>query len=324
MKLSDISRKLDFMKNTLILKRIEEKLKVLKKARPFPSYLVNKLREQFSLEMNYNSNAIEGNTLTLRETMLVLQQGITIKGKSLKDHLEVKNQAKAIEYLYDVVGNKKDIPMSEMLIRNLHNLVVSNIDGVDAGAYRNYDVRISGSKHIPPGAFDVPHQMRDLVSWYKSNKNKLDIVTLATEFKHRFVHIHPFGDGNGRVSRLIMNIILMKEGYPIVVILKNDRAKYYKALQKADKSKIEDLVFFIAQAVERSLDLYIQAIKNSTKENVLMSLSKIAPKTKYDAEYLGFLVRSGKVAGVKEGRNWKTSLDAIERYEMSKTRKSKK
>lgn len=312
------------MKNTLILKRIEEKLKVLKKARPFPPYLVKKLREQFSLEMNYNSNAIEGNTLTLRETMLVLQQGITIKGKSLKDHLEVKNQARAIEYLYDVIDNKKDIPLNEILIRNLHSLVVQNIDGVEAGSYRNYDVRISGSKHTPPPAFDVPHQMRDLIVWYQNNKKKIDVITLATEFKHRFVHIHPFGDGNGRVSRLIMNIILMKEGYPIVVILKNDRTKYYKALQNSDKGKIESLVFFVAQATERSLDLYIKAIESSTKENALMLLSKIAPKTKYGAEYLGLLVRSGKVSGVKEGRNWKTSLDAIERYEMNKIRKSKK
>jgi len=312
------------MKNTLILKRIEDKLIVLKKARPFPPYLVNKLREQFSIEMNYNSNAIEGNTLTLRETMLVLQQGITIKGKSLKDHLEVKNQAKAIEYLYDVVDSKKDIPLSEILIRNLHSLVVQNVDGVEAGSYRTYDVRITGSKHTPPPAFDVPHQMRDLLNWYKENKNKLDIITLATEFKHRFVAIHPFDDGNGRVSRLILNIILMKIGYPIVVILKNDRIKYYKALQKADKGKIEDLVLFTSQAVERSLDLYIKAIKNSTKENTLLSLSKIAPQTKYDAEYLGLLVRTGKVAGVKEGRNWKTSLDAIQRYEMNLVRKSKK
>ncbi len=312
------------MKNTLILKRIEDKLVVLKKARPFPLYLVKKLREQFSIEMNYNSNAIEGNTLTLRETMLVLQQGITVKGKSLKDHLEVKNQAKAIEYLYDVVDSKKDIPLSEMLIRNLHSLIVQNIDGVDAGAYRTYDVRITGSKHTPPPAFEVLHRMKDLLDWYKNNKNKLDIITLATEFKHRFVYIHPFGDGNGRVSRLILNIILMKQGYPIVMILKNDRAKYYKALQKADKGKTEDLVLFISQAVERSLDLYIKAIKNSTKENTLISLSKIAPQTKYDAEYLGLLVRIGKVAGVKEGRNWKTSLDAIQRYEMNLVRKSKK
>lgn len=312
------------MKNTIILKRIKEKLIVLKKARPFPPYLVNKLREQFSLEMNYNSNAIEGNTLTLRETMLILQQGITIKGKSLKDHLEVKNQAKAIDYLYDVVDNKKNMLLNEMLIRNLHSLVVQNIDGVEAGSYRNYDVRISGSKHISPPAFKIPHQMHNLISWYKSNKNSLDIITLATEFKHRFVYIHPFGDGNGRVSRLIMNIILMKEGYPLVVILKNDRIKYYKALQKADNKKIEDLVFFISQAVERSLDLYIRAIKNSTKENTLTSLSKIAPKTKYNAEYLSLLVRNGKIAGVKEGRNWKTSLDAIEMYEMNKIRKSKK
>lgn len=312
------------MKNALILNRIEEKLVLLKKARPFPPYLVKKLREQFSIEMNYNSNAIEGNTLTLRETMLVLQQGITVKGKSLKDHLEVKNQAEAIEYLYEVAGGKKDIPISEILIRNLHKLITQNIDGVEAGSYRTYDVRIIGSKHVPPPAFDVSHQMRDLLIWYTENKNKLDIITLATEFKHRFVHIHPFGDGNGRVSRLIFNSILMKEGYPIVVILKNDRTKYYKALQKADKGKIEDFVFFISQAVERSLDLYMRAIKSSTKENTLMLLSEIAPQTKYDAEYLGLLVRMGKIAGVKEGRNWKTSLDAIERYEMNLIRKSKK
>ncbi|MFA6258046.1 MAG: Fic family protein [Candidatus Paceibacterota bacterium] len=312
------------MKNTFILKRIEDKLVVLKKARPFPPYLVNKLREQFSIEMNYNSNAIEGNTLTLRETMLVLQQGITVKGKSLKDHLEVKNQAKAIEYLYEVVNSKKDIPLSEMLIRNLHSLVVQNIDGVEEGSYRTYDVRITGSKHNPPPAFEVSHRMKDLLDWYKENKNKLDIITLATEFKHRFVYIHPFSDGNGRVSRIILNIILMKLGYPIVVILKNDRAKYYKALQKADKGKIEDLILFVSQAVERSLDLYIKAIKNSTKENTLLPLSKIASQTKYGAEYLGLLVRTGKIAGVKEGRNWKTSLDAIQRYEMNLIRKSKK
>jgi Fic family protein len=311
------------MKNKLILKRVEEKLVVLKKALPFPPYLVNKLREQFSIEMNYNSNAIEGNALTLRETMLVLQQGITVKGKSLKDHLEVKNQAKAISYLYDVVNNKKDIPLSEILIRNLHNLVVQNIDGIEAGSYREYDVRITGSKHVPPPAFEIPHKMKDLLDWYKNNRNKLDIITLASEFKHRFTAVHPFGDGNGRVSRLILNIILMKHGYPILVILKNDRAKYYRALQNADKGNIEDFVLFISQAVERSLDLYIMAIKNSTKENALLSLSQIAPKTKYSAEYLSLLVRSGKIAGVKEGRNWKTSLDAIERYEMNLIRKRK-
>jgi Fic family protein len=312
------------MKNTLIIKRIEEKLALLQSRRPFPPHLVNKLREQFSIEMNYNSNAIEGNTLTLRETALVLQQGITIKGKSLKDHLEVKNQARAIEYLYDIVDRKKDIPLSEILIRNIHSLILENIDGIEAGSYRTYDVRITGAQHNPPPAFDVPLQMRDLISWYQKNKNKLDGITLATEVKHRFVAIHPFGDGNGRTSRIIMNIILMKMGYPIVVILKNDRAKYYKALAKADTGKIDDLVFFIMQAVERSLDLYLRAIQNSTKENTLLLLSLIAPKTKYSVEYLSLLARNGKIASVKEGRNWKTSLDAIQKYEMNLIRKSKK
>ncbi len=308
------------MKNTLIFKRIQEKLFLLKKARPLSSHVVKKLREEFSIEMNYNSNAIEGNTLTLRETMLVLQQGITVKGKSLKDHLEVKNQAEAINYLYDTIGAKKDIPVSEIMIRNLHKLMVQGIDGVEAGSYRSHDVRITGSKHIPPPAFEVASKMHDLIKWYKCNEKKLDAITLATEFKHQFVHIHPFSDGNGRVSRLIMNIILMKAGYPIVVILKNDRAKYYKALQKADKGNMDDLVFVIAQATERSLDLYTRVIGKSTKQNTLVALSKIAPLTKYDSEYLGLLVRRGKIAGVKEGRNWKTSRDDIQRYEMSLVR----
>lgn len=321
MRLSDIKQ---YMKYSLVLQRIKEKKMILEKARPFPPYLVKKLREQFSLEMNYNSNAIEGNTLTLRETALVLQQGVTIKGKPLKDHLEVKNLARAIEYLYDIVDSKKDIPLTESLIRNIHSLVVESIDEVPKGAYRDFDVRISGAKHVPPPAYEVASQMHDLVQWYAKNKQKTDPIILATEFKHRFVAIHPFGDGNGRVSRLLMNIILMKAGYPIVVILKNDRPKYYKALQLADKGKIENLVFFIAQAVEQSLDLYLRAIKSATKENTLIPLSRIAPQTPYSAEYLGLLVRQGKIAATKEGRNWKTSMDAIERYTMTLQRKRKK
>jgi len=119
------------------------------------------------------------------------------------------------------------------------------LGGGEAGSYRSYDVRITGSKHVPPAAFEVSHKMHELITWYKNNKKKLDNITLATEFKHRLVQIHPFSDGNGRVSRLVLNILLMKEGYPIVIILKNDRVKYYKALQKADKGNTEDLIFFI-------------------------------------------------------------------------------
>ena len=310
------------MKDTNDIKnRIFEKLKILNGIRPISVALIGKLREQFSLEMNYNSNAIEGNTLTMRETMMVIQEGITIKNKPLKDHLEAKNQSHAINYLYDVVARKKDIDITEHLIRQMHTLIIQSIDGTVAGAYRDHDVRISGSKHIPPGAFDVPNKMKSLIDWYRKNKNDIDAVTLATEFKHKFVAIHPFGDGNGRVSRLLMNIILMRAGLPIAVILKNDRSKYYKALQSADKGKIDGLIFVICQAVERSLDIYLRTLLPSSKMTQILPIANIATHTKYSAEYLGHLIRKGKIAGVKDGRNWKTSVEAVRAYVISRQRK---
>jgi Fic family protein len=300
------------MKYTKILKRVSEKLKQLNSIRPLPSNLVNKLREQFSLEMNYNSNAIEGNTLTMRETMLVLQEGITIKNKSLKDHLEVKNQAQAIDYLYTLVDNKA--PITEHLIRNIQSIIIQNTDKTIAGSYRDHDVRISGSNHTPPSAFEIRGSMKDLINWFQKNETILDPIMLATEFKHRFVSIHPFSDGNGRTSRILMNIILMRAGFPIVVILKNDRQKYYRSLQKADNGMIDDLVFFISQCVERTLDIYLKRLLPSSPKTVLLPVSIIAPKTPYSADYISLLIRKGDIAGVKEGRNWKVSLEEVENY----------
>lgn len=307
------------MNYQIIQKRIREKLAKLDTLRPMSSDLVKKLREQFSLEMNYNSNAIEGNTLTLRETMLVLKEGITIKNKPLKDHLEVKNQAEAINYLYDIV--QKKIPITEHLIRNIHSLVVQGIDGLEAGVYREYNVRISGSTHNPPPAFEVSLKMKDLLTWFAIHEKKIDTIDLATELKHRFVFIHPFGDGNGRTSRLIMNIVLMRAGIPIVVILKNDRKKYYQSLHRADMGKIDDLKIFISRAVERSLDIYSSVLIPSKKENTLLLVSTIALHTPYSAEYISYLIRKGLISGVKEGRNWKTSLEAIEKYRGNRQRR---
>jgi Fic family protein len=307
------------LKNHDIKARVTGKLAELQALRPLSANLVAKLREQFSLEMNYNSNAIEGNTLTLRETMLVLQEGITIKNKPLKDHLEAKNQAGAISYLYDIV--EKKVPLTEHLVRTLHSLIVQGIDKTEAGSYRTYDVRISGSSHTPPPAFEVSSDMSALLLWYQALEQTADPLALATEFKHRFVAIHPFGDGNGRTSRLLMNIILMRAGLPIVVILKNDRQKYYRALQQADGGKMENLLLFISQAVERSLDIYLKTLAPSTPGNALKSVAEVAPRTPYSAAYISLLIRKGLIAGVKDGRNWKTSLEAVTLYRASRTRK---
>ncbi|MDX9914121.1 MAG: Fic family protein, partial [Candidatus Moranbacteria bacterium] len=162
-----------------IKERIEEKLDRLNKYRPLPVSVVKKLKERFEIEMTYNSNAIEGNSLTLRETYLVINEGLTVKGKPLKDHLEAKNHQEALEYLYDLIEKDKKNTFSENLIRSLNQIVQQNIDKEWAGKYRNSGVVIGGATHRPPEAIEVPKLMSELISWYGKNK-KMDKVELAS------------------------------------------------------------------------------------------------------------------------------------------------
>ena len=176
--------------------------------------------------MTYNSNAIEGNSLTLKETYWVVNEGLTVKGKPLKDHLEAKDHHAALDYLYDLIDHRKNQTLSEQLIRTLHQLITRETEEEWAGRYRQSNVIIGGADHKPPDALEIPSQMRDLMDWLKDNQRKFNIVELAALLHHRLVFIHPFLDGNGRTARLVMNILLMRFGYPLVVILKNDRKKY--------------------------------------------------------------------------------------------------
>lgn len=272
--------------------------------------------------MTYNSNGIEGNSLTLKETYLVIQEGITIKNKPLKDHLEARGHYEAIEFIADLVAHEKRHTLSEKLIRELHTLVIQLTEKEWAGRYRNANVLITGARHKPPDALEVPGKMSDLVMWFHRVRNKLHPVELAAIFHHRFVHIHPFFDGNGRVGRLLMNVLLMQQGYPITVILKNERKKYYDVLERADGSDPDPLVRFVARNVERSLDIYLKTLTPSDQKiDNAVKLSEISPKTPYSAKYLNLLVRSGKLEAYKEGRDWLTTLEAVERYIFSRKRK---
>lgn len=298
-----------------LLKRIDEKLKLIQSHRPLPGGVVQKLKEQFSIEMTYNSNAIEGNRLTLKETFLVINEGITVKGRSLKDHLEAKNHHEAIHYLYDLIEREKRQTVSEQLIRSLQQLVIKDIEDQDAGKYRKGNVMITGSSHRPPEAYEVPKLMEELVSWVRKNANKTHPVELAALAHHRLVHIHPFADGNGRTSRLFINLILMQKGYPMVIILKNDRQKYYRALDKADRGNTADIEKLIAQSVERSMNIYLKVIKSgaSTSEK-LVPLSSLTKRSGFSGKYLNLLARSGKLEAHKEGRNWLSSQKALDIY----------
>ena len=304
--------------DTRIRERLNQKLQQLKKLRPLNPAHVQKLREQMEIEMTYNSNAIEGNSLTLRETYLVLKEGMTIKGKPFKDHLEAKDHKEALDFLYDLISQNQ-YTISEHLIRQLHQLVVRETDKEWAGRYRNGSVIIGGADHMPPDAVDVPRQMEHLLQWFKKNEKRMHPVELATHVHHMMVYIHPFFDGNGRTARLVMNIILMRHGYPLAIILKNDRQKYYRVLQQADKGKVAGFVLFIAQAVERSLDLYLRAFEK-TKTRELLTLAEASRGTPYSPKYLNLLARSGSIEALKRGRVWYTTKEAIDDYRQGRLR----
>ncbi len=306
----------------LLVIRIDEKLRRLNSLRPLPPTVIAKLKQQFAIEMTYNSNAIEGNSLTLKETAWVIQDGLTIKGKPLKDHLEAKDHYDALNYLFDVVDRNVQQTISQIFIRSIHKLVVRETEREEAGAYRSVNVMITGSDHRPPEAHEIRSLMENLIRWWRDNEKKLHPIELAASIHHKIVFIHPFGDGNGRTARLIMNLILMHHGYPLAVILKNDRKKYYRALSSADHDNKTPLVRFIAQSVERSLNMYLKVLMPTTKSTEkYLPLSAIANKTNYSQKYLNLLARYGKIEAHKEKRFWMTTKTAIDKYRKNRLRK---
>ena len=195
----------------------------LDKHRPLTQGELQRLREEFLIEYTYNSNAIEGNTLTLQETALVLE-GVTIDKKPLKDHLEAVGHRDAFLYIQDLVKN--NIPFSESIIKQIHALVLMDRPE-DRGVYRRIPVRIMGTYHVPSDPVLVPEQMENLVAEFAANK-KMHPIERAAIFHLKFEGIHPFVDGNGRTGRLILNLMLMQAGYPPINVKYSDRKRYYE------------------------------------------------------------------------------------------------
>ena len=291
---------------------LKNKLNQLNQLRPIPSSILTKIKQQFAIEMTYNSNAIEGNSLTLKETFWVIQEGLTIKEKPLKDHLEAKNHQEALDFLYDLIKKDKKNTLSEHLIKELHQLVVRDSQREIAGKYRNGDVLISGADHKPLSFLDVPSQMQKLINSINTN---LHIIEQAALIHHKFVYIHPFWDGNGRTARLIMNVLILSAGFPLCIILKNDRKRYYRVLALADKGNYTPLCEFVAQAVMRSLNIYLKILKPNKKvKERFISLKKLSKECSYSETYLRKLATLGKLEAYKEKRNWLSSKQAVENY----------
>ncbi|MBO7747043.1 Fic family protein [Paenibacillus sp. MWE-103] len=240
-------------------KEIDQLKLQLDDLRPLPAAAVKNLDEIYRVEWTYNSNAIEGNTLTLLETKLVLEDGLTIGGKKLKEHFEVINHSEAINYVKEITDE-----LSEYVLRSIHKLLLKNIDDENAGRYRMINVGISGSTHTPSNYVIVAEQMEQMLQWYKQAKDHIHPVELAARAHFQFVFIHPFTDGNGRTARLLMNLILMGYGYPpaIVKAENNLRLKYYETLEEASiNGNQEPFINLMASCVKDSLERYIAAVK---------------------------------------------------------------
>lgn len=244
------------------LQKILDEIDILKTKldsfRAFDSY---RIAQALELEYTFESNRIEGNTMTLRETDLVINEGLTISGKSMREHLEVINHQEAIAYVKELM--QKNALINEREVLSIHNLILRGIHPEDAGRYRKVQVMIQGSSHMPPQPFLVAKEMEEFFIWFETNKNNLHPIVLAAEMHERLVTIHPFIDGNGRTSRLVMNLILLQHGY-IIANIKGDyesRMQYYQALETAQtKNNKEDFILFIAQMEKESLERYISII----------------------------------------------------------------
>jgi Fic family protein len=242
------------------LKQLADKKAKLDEYRPLPPDLVKNLDEWFRVELTYTSNAIEGNTLSRQETALVVEKGITVDGKSLNEHLEAINHAEALDYIKTLATSKR-AEITERDLLNLHRLILQKIDDSNAGKYRNVAVRIAGSTVQLPNAYKVPELMSEFAEWL--NQSPLDnAVKTGADAHFKLVSIHPFTDGNGRTARLLMNLLLMQEGYPPALIRKEDRRVYINAIEKGQLTgELSDYYDIIYDAVERSMDIYLEALE---------------------------------------------------------------
>ena len=268
-----------------IIKEVAEKQRLVATLHPLSTELEGRIMQKLRLEWNYHSNAIEGNAMSYGETVTYLMYGLTAKGKTLKDHLDIREHNEAIYLLLNMV--KEERGFSEADIRALHKIILVESyysdaitpDGKPAkklikiGQYKeqpNHVITPTGETHYYATPEDVPILMGELMNWYNAEKNNTDIhpSVLAAIFHHRFVAIHPFDDGNGRLGRILMNLILMQKGLPPAIIKLKDREDYYVALNNANAGNYNLLVEYIGHALNDSLDIYLRAAKGERVEEI--------------------------------------------------------
>jgi len=252
------------MKIQNILHDIDHLKAELSALRPLPTEALKKIQDALDVEYTYESNRIEGNTLTLQETALVVNEGVTISGKSMREHLEAINHAQAIEFIKDIA--KDTIEITERLIKEMHGIILHGIDRDNAGKYRNVPVMISGSAHNPPQPFLISPQMEAFITEYNRKVEAKEHPVIVAAYLHdELVKIHPFIDGNGRTSRLLMNLYLLSKGY-VIVNLKGDnesKINYYTTLERSHtENNPSDFYTLVATSEKKALIRYLNIVRS--------------------------------------------------------------
>lgn len=286
---------------------LQSKKERLDNYRPLPDELIKNLEEWFRIELTYTSNAIEGNTLTRQETAMVVEEGLTVQGKSLTEHQEAINHAEAFNFI-KILASKKRQELTARDILDIHSIILSKIDDTNKGRYRTVAVRLRGSETILPNPLKVPELTEEFITWLQSESGDYPVKT-ATDAHFKLVSIHPFVDGNGRTARLLMNLILMQGGYPPAIIRKEDRSLYINSLEKGQtKNDLADYYTLMFEAVNRSLDIYLEAVepervgilKPSTEQR-FYTTEEVSKLLQVDPETVRRYVRQGNLRAVKLG-----------------------
>ncbi|MGH1337746.1 MAG: Fic family protein [Aureispira sp.] len=266
-----------------LLATIEQLKATIDEFRPLDKDTLGRIEQKFRLDWNYHSNAIEGNSLNFGETKSFLLHGITAAGKTLKDHLDLRGHNEAIVALEDII--KEERPITENFIRELHKIILvedsynpaETSDGrptrkkVQVGQYKssnNYTTTATGETLYFASVEETPAKMYDLIQWLRSKKEEENPVVLAALFHYKFIKIHPFDDGNGRLARILMNFILMRAGFPPVVIKTKEKEAYFRALQQADGGDVNAFVKYVGEQLVDSLELYLKGAKGESVEEL--------------------------------------------------------
>lgn len=279
----------------------------LREGKAFTSETLAKIAKYFRIKNIYNSNAIEGNQLNIGETRLVVEQGMTISGRSLKDQAEAKNLSAATDFM-EILAATRDQPITETDIRQIHSLILREIDNANAGRYRMVQVQISGSAFPTPAPETVAAQMQEFSRWLGPISTpgekyaSVDGLIYAAVAHAWFVYIHPFVDGNGRLSRVLMNLILMRYGFPISIISKDDRKRYYDALEISQSGDLTDFLALLIDCACESVDEYEAAVKDQRDEE------------EWSRRLVDRLTKPQQVQARNEYELWSSAMELLKKY----------